>query len=148
MSERDFAICLATLAEAFGEKGLTPVRIDAYHRGLKDVPLPLLEKAVAKLIREYGTEPYKPKFPLVATIREAAEACRKDLLALFPYEACERCNHVGTVKVQSIDLASGHRVPKYERCSCYVAWQQQIEGMGASLQPLALPPAREDPDAA
>lgn len=148
MSERDFAMALAMLAEAFGEKGLTPVRIEAYHRGLQDVPIPLINAAVSKLIREYGVDPFRPKFPVVAVIRGAAEACRKELLARHPYEACEACHHIGTVKVNAIELGSGHQVPKYERCSCYARWQQQVEGMGASLQPLALPPAREDHDAA
>ena len=38
-------MALATLAEAFGEKNLTPVRIEAYHNGLKEIPMPLINAA-------------------------------------------------------------------------------------------------------
>lgn len=124
MSDRDFAMALALLAEAFGEKGLTPVRIDAYHKSLQDVPLPLLRAAVQRAIntREW--------FPKVKQLREDAEACRLELMARNKYEPCQAC--VGgwvTVKIEGASFA--------QHCDCFTSHLARLDSLGLVARPVA-----------
>lgn len=131
MSERDFAMALAMLAEAFGEKGLTPVRIEAYHKGLKDVPLPLLNAAVRKGIET------RSWFPKVAELRHDAEVCRRELMDRHTFEACQLCEASGWRQVEVDGVA------RVTRCTCWKDWQQRLTELGVTSQALALPAARE-----
>lgn len=130
MSERDFAMALAMLAEAFGEKHLTPVRIEAYHRSLSDVPLPLLNAAVRRAITA------RTWFPKVAELRADAEACRRELIQAHPYEGCCECED-----------SRGWRAVHYgthiavEQCPCRRRHQELMASFGATSTPLALPEA-------
>lgn len=134
MSERDFAMAMAMLAEAFGEKGLTPVRIEAYHRGMEGVSLPLLNAAVRHAIQT------RQWFPKVAELRADAEVCRRQLIDAHPYERCAACGRAGWVRVESAG-----QVPKYRQCRCYEHWQARLGEAGVTAAPIkALPPGRDD----
>jgi hypothetical protein len=130
--ERDFAMAIAMLAEAFGEKGLTPVRIEAYHRGLEGVPQVVLNAAVQKAIQT------RSWFPKVAELREDCETCRREVRAKLQFEPCISCEDSPgwiTVTVENVQ--------RVKRCACWQAHMQQLQALGAGEQPLALPPGRE-----
>lgn len=132
MSERDFAMALAMLAEAFGEKGLTPVRIEAYHRGLEGVPLAVLTAAVQKAIQT------RQWFPKVAELREDCEACRREMRAKLHHQPCIECEDTpGWVTLTEAN------VQRVRRCRCWNVFQDQLAALGAGEKTLALPPARE-----
>lgn len=136
MSERDFAMALAMLAEAFGEKHLTPARIEAYHRSLSDVPLPLLNAAVRRAITA------RTWFPKVAELRADAEACRRELIAAHPYDGCCECESQKgwrtVFRQKAGDLTANVTV---ERCPCHRRHQELMASFGATRTPLALPEA-------
>ena len=134
MSERDFAMALAMLAEAFGEKGLTPVRIEAYHRSLSDIPLPVLNHAV-KLAIDHGDW-----FPKVAQFRRFCEQARLELRASvgMPDPRCEGCTAQGFTE-ETID-----GVKRMVRCQCWTLTQRKVAELGIPATPLALPHADED----
>lgn len=138
MSERDFAMALAMLAEAFGEKHLTPVRIEAYHRALKDIPLPLLNAAVRRAITA------RTWFPKVAELRTDAEACRRELIAAHPYQGCVECEDSrgfrAVLRTKTGELTETLTV---ERCPCHKRHQELMAGFGVTAAPLALPAAEE-----
>lgn len=66
--QKKFAIYMAMLGTAFGEKGISPERIDIYWAHLKDVPIDMVGQAVESIIRsrKYSS------IPTIAEIREAA----------------------------------------------------------------------------
>lgn len=130
--ERDFAMALAMLAEGFGEKHLTPVRIEAYHSGLKDVSIPLLNAAVRKAIQT------RQFFPKVSEIRHDAETCRRELIAAHPYEGCLECADKRGWCELTID-----GVKRMARCPCTRRYITLLAGLGVSTEPLALPAGRE-----
>lgn len=99
----------------------------AYHRALSDVPVPLLESAVAAALRVDS-----PFMPRPGELRAMAEVRRRELLAAFPYERCAACHYIGTVRTGTV----GGK-PVYGRCSCWATYQKQIEAMGISEKPLA-----------
>ncbi len=134
--ERDFAMALAMLAEGFGERNLTPVRIEAYHRSLQDVPIMLLNAAVNRLLKEVNSEQFRhSKLPLPGDVRLAAEKCRRELIAAHPYEGCVDCeDRKGWQEV----MFDG--VKRMRRCPCLERHRLMLEGLGATATPLALPP--------
>jgi hypothetical protein len=134
MSERDFAIQLATLAEAFGEQKLTPVRIEAYHRGLQDVPIPLLTQVVDRLIQTVGSESFRwTALPAVADIRQAAETIRREELRRHPYQGCLECDQ----QKGWIEVKDDHGVLRARRCRCWQGHQEKLERLGLSAKPIA-----------
>ncbi len=135
--ERDFAMALAMLAEGFGERNLTPVRIEAYHRSLEDVSIPLLNAAVDRLLKEVSSEQFRhSKLPLPGDWRLAAEKCRREIVAAHPYDGCIECeDRKGWVEV-TMD-----GVKRMRRCACLERHRLMLEGFGATAAPLALPPA-------
>lgn len=133
MSERDFAMALAMLAEAFGEKGLTPVRIEAYHRSLSDIPMPVLNHAVGLAIK--GSR----FFPRVAELRKWCEQARIELRGALKHEPCAVCEQSPGWAAVLID-----GIPKVTRCQCWKAHQAKVEALGVGNQPLALPAAVDD----
>jgi hypothetical protein len=134
MSDRDFAMALAVLAEAFKEKALTPARIEMYYRGLNDIPISLLSAAVQHANRT------RKWFPKVSEIREDCEAVRKALIAAHPYDpsGCESCAGTGW---EPIVVAGVQRVT---RCGCWRVYIAKLTQIGVTPQPLALPAGRDD----
>lgn len=131
MSERDFAMALAVLAEAFGEKLLTPVRIDTYHKALRDIPLPLFQAAVQRAIHT------RTFFPKVSELRADAEFCRHGLIQANPYAGCAECE-------SSIGWRPRLDQPRsVERCPCFARHQDKLALLGVGPEPLALPAARD-----
>jgi hypothetical protein len=142
-TERDFAIALAMLSEAMGEKHLTPVRIEAYHRGLKDVPLPLLQAAVDRLIQTMGSDAFRwTALPLVADIRKVCEQVRLEQLARHPYEGCCDCEHSRGWRTLLVD-----GITKVDRCPCLARHREKLRALGLSapLASLTTPPEALEP---
>lgn len=131
--ERDFAMALAMLAEGFGEKHLTPVRIEAYHAGLKDVSIPLLNAAVRKAIQT------RQFFPKVSEIRADAETCRRELIAANPYLGCASCEDA----LGWTEITDDKGVKRMHRCPCSRRYITKLAGLGVTAEPLALPVGRE-----
>jgi hypothetical protein len=131
MSEREFAMALAMLAEAFGEKGLTPVRIEAYHRSLTDVPIGVLNNAVTAAIKSAKF------FPRVAELREYCEKARVEMRSSIkmPDVPCDGCSKDGFT-----ELVVGN-VQRMVRCDCWKATQAKVQALGVGAEPLALPEA-------
>lgn len=144
MSERDFAMALALLAESMGEQKLTPVRIEAYHRGLKDVPLNLLQATVDRLIQTVGSDTFRwTALPPVADIRRTAEGIRRELLALHQHTGCVECEDQRGFR--TVLGATGQKV--VERCPCKSRHQEKLERLGLVTPLAALPAApMEEPE--
>lgn len=146
MSERDFAMCLALLAEAMGERTLTPVRIEAYHRGLKDIALPLLQATVDRLIQSIGSDSFRwTALPLVADIRKAAEEVRRELKAGYPWTPCAECED--TPRFRPVTDKDG--TPRVERCPCVARYIEALTARGWHQSIVSLPAAEPlEPEAA
>lgn len=132
MTERDFAMALAVLAEAFGEQRLTPVRIGTYRESLADIPLPLLQETVRRAVKT------RTWFPKVSELRQDAEVCRLELIAAHPYDGCVNCEDHRGWAPREID-----GVTRMVRCSCWRAHKELLAGFGIGTEPLALPAGRE-----
>lgn len=143
MSERDFAIQLATLAEAFGEQKLTPVRIEAYHRNLQDVPIPLLALTVDRMIQQIGSDSFRwTALPPVADIRKWAEIVRREEI---PKHAIGECGACDSTRWKALD-GPGNRV---EKCHCLKAHAHKLAQLGLTTMALAsFPAGREEPEIA
>ena len=74
-SSRKFAILMAHLGVALGDKGMPKNRIDTYWEYLKDIPIDNLARAITNIIkaRKY------PTMPTIAEIREAALGRDEDI---------------------------------------------------------------------
>lgn len=106
---------------------------EVYFRALADIPRPLLEEAVSRLLRED-----RQFFPKVTELRAAAERVRLSLRTAMTFEPCDRCElSPGWAAI----LVDG--VPRVTRCDCWKAHQQRIAALGAGSEPLALPASRE-----
>jgi len=66
--KKKFAILMALLGTAFGEKGIAPERIDVYWEHLRDIPIDEVNRAVKTIIK---TRRYS-SIPTIAEIRDAA----------------------------------------------------------------------------
>lgn len=119
-------MAIAMLAEAFGVKDLTPIRVKVYEQALQKVPTNLLDRMVRKAIET------RTFFPRVAELLADAEVCRRELLAAHPYERCASCHHMGTVRIGT----TGGR-PQYGRCKCWTAYQERLSGLGVTEKPIA-----------
>lgn len=123
-------MALAMLAEAFSEKTLTPVKLEAYHRSLLDIPIPVLNHAV-KLAIESSTF-----FPRVAELRTYCEQARVELRAAIVFDpiACgEGCS------LQGFTEEKVNGVLRMVRCSCWKLTQAKVAQLEVPAQPIALP---------
>lgn len=133
--ERDRAMALAAVIEAFGVKDFTPVRVNVYLDNLKDISVPLLNAAVRLAIQT------RTWFPKVAELRADAERCRRELLEAHPYERCSACNGFGKVRV----FRDGEK-PRYANCRCWEQYQARMADLGVTERPIALLEARPSVD--
>lgn len=138
MSERDRAMAIAMLSEAFAVKNLTPARVRIYEQALQKVPQALLEPMVRRAI-----DTRKPRWgdlPTVAELREDAETCRTELLSGLRFELCavnEGCSANGWTEREM------NGVKRAVRCSCWQRLQREREALGVGSEPLALPAAED-----
>lgn len=111
----------------------------AYLRFLKDVPVPLLQAAVAAA----EADPSITFMPAAPEWLARCEAERMRLAALHPYEPCTACNGIGTVRTSP----RGSLRPTYGPCACRRSHVARLERLGIPSTPLAqLPAARVEPD--
>ena len=73
--KKKFAILMAMLGTAFGEKGIMPERIDIYWAHLLDIPVDTVAQAVQTIIK---TRRYS-SIPTIAEIRDAALGRDEDI---------------------------------------------------------------------
>lgn len=106
----------------------------AYHRALKHVPLPLLQRAVDAAATACDF------FPKPVELLRLAERERSALLTAHPFTACAACERSPGWRPQIVD-----GVERLARCDCYRAWQRQLADLGAGVERLvpALLVARE-----
>lgn len=142
MTEYEFAIQLTLLAEAFGEQKLTPVRIEAYHRNLQDLSLPILALVVDRLIQTVGSGSFRwTALPPVADIRLVAEQIRREELGKHAMPACLVCE---STRWRPITVAGVTRV---QRCPCVALHAAAMEQLGLTTRPFcALPVGELEPD--
>lgn len=139
---RDFARLLVTLAETMGEQKLSPVRIEAYHRNLQDVPIPLLALTVDRMIQQIGSDSFRwTALPPVADIRKWAEIVRREEIPKHAISACVECDSTRWRPV----LVDG--VSRVQRCPCLTRHQSKLEGLGLPMKALtAAPVTRDEPE--
>lgn len=73
--KKKFAILMAMLGTAFGEKGISPDRIEIYWAHLNDIPVDTIAVAVKRIIK---TRKFS-SIPTIAEIREAALGRDEDI---------------------------------------------------------------------
>jgi len=134
---REIGMALATLAEAYGLRDLTPARIKIYERALKKIPVALLSPMVEHCIdtrKPYGRD----WLPSVEELRADAEWARQDILKRTPYEMCAQCeDSQGWLEIEQ------DGVKRLRRCSCRAAYLAKLDGLGAIGETLSLPPVQE-----
>lgn len=124
---------LATLFTAY-KKTVDDEAVALYGRGLTDIPLPLLDRAIARAIRT------RTWLPAVAELRADAEAERQVLLKEHPWKPCAVCrDSEGWVAFTDTD-----GVARVKRCGCFDRYRAQLAALGVTDHPvLALPAASE-----
>ena len=75
--KKKFSIYMALLGTAFGDKGISPERIDVYYEHLRDISIDTIGRAVQSILR---TRKYT-SVPTIAEIREAALGRDEDIEA-------------------------------------------------------------------
>lgn len=142
MNEQEFAMQLALLAEAFGEQKLTPVRIEAYHRNLQDLTLPIMALVVDRLIQTVGSGSFRwTALPPVADIRLAAEQIRREELGKHAMPACIVCD---STRWRPVTVMGVVRV---QRCPCVALHAAAMEQLGLTTRPFcALPVGELEPE--
>lgn len=140
---REFARLLVMLAETMGEQKLTPVRIEAYHRNLQDVPIPLLALTVDRMIQTIGSDSFRwTALPPVKDIRVVAETIRCELRGKHAWTPCIECQD--SPRWREVTLPDG---VKMERCPCVARHLAKLTQMGLTEQPLAMLPVAERDEA-
>lgn len=124
---------LATLFTAY-RKTVDDEAAALYGRGLDDIPLRLLDRAIGRAIRT------RTWLPTVAELRADAEAERRALLQAHPYTPCAGCReNAGWVAVIDTD-----GVARVRRCGCFARWRDRLAQLGVTEDAvLALPAASE-----
>lgn len=120
MTYDEFAQAIASLAMQLGAEWDGPTW-RAYYRSLMRDPQPSRTLVLAAIDRAGAT---RTKFPSAAQLRELAESERADILAANPYRKCEACNYTGF-----IEAPDDHGVKRASRCTCWLAYQQQIAAL-------------------
>jgi hypothetical protein len=125
------AMCIGNLFTAFG-KQMTRADAMLYWRALHDVPVPLLDAAVTKSVREHiYANPPRP-----AQVRIFAEACRLEIRERYPWKKCDACRESeGWVPVMIDGIA------RVQRCECYSRALRTLRELGADGPALTAPPS-------
>lgn len=128
MTLQECVAILAPLALALRAEMDDPT-FRAYYRVLKGAPARLLDAAVDSLLTtELRFMPTAPE------LLAASEHTRRRLVEAHPHSGCIDCEESrGWVP---IDVNGVQRV---RRCPCFARWQQKLEQMGVTMQPLSMP---------
>lgn len=100
-----FGMCITNLFTAFGKQLDRPTGL-MYWRALHDVPVPMLDAAVGKAVRE------RTWLPKPAEVRHDAEACRLAVRERFAWTSCGQCSQQGWIE-EDVD-----GVKRAVRCLC------------------------------
>lgn len=88
--KKKFSVYMALLGTAFGDKGISPERIDVYYEHLRDIPVDLLGRAVQTILK---TRKFS-SVPTIAEIREAAFGREDEIEAAAVKAWGEACHSV------------------------------------------------------
>jgi hypothetical protein len=119
-----------SLVEAFRlkEDDITVALTNVYKVALEQIPAPLLDLTVRRLILT------RRFFPRPVDILEDAEAVRLELKASLKFVPCAMCeSSPGWCEV----IVDG--VARLARCQCWTIHQQKVAALGVGDKPLSLP---------
>lgn len=120
---------IATLFTAY-RKRIGEADLTLYGRGCGDIPLPLLDAAVAHAIRT------RRFLPVVAELRADAETQRQAIAGRLPYVPCRLCRDEAPSWI-AIEDADGVR--RVTRCGCWIAHQDLCRRHGYTATPVCQP---------
>lgn len=134
MTEDARKLAIATLAEHYKPRDLTPAQIRIYEKALQVVPVALLEPMVTRTI---ATRHGYGGLPQVHELLEDAEYVRLELQRANPHTPCAACeDHAGWIDTGD---------ERYKRCSCWHAHKAKLARLGVGHTPLALPAGQARP---
>lgn len=123
---------LATLFTAY-RKVVDDEAAALYARGLSDVPVPLLDRAMIRTVRT------RTFLPSVAELRQDAEAERQAFVQAHPFVPCTVCRESeGWVAFTDDD-----GVARVRRCACFARYHANLARIGIAGPILALPAPSE-----
>lgn len=131
-----FGKLMAALSMMKAKDALIGFGVEVYEDRTVDVPLPLLTRAVQQVLDSGGWRPDPGE------LLQACERERAAMRAALKFTPCEQCNGTGW------DTVLSEGVSRVVRCQCWRAHQAKVLELGAGSQPLALPAARDDHEAA
>lgn len=107
---------------------------DVYEGATARIPMPILSRAVAKIIQ---TQKW---FPTVSEILESCEAVRVEMRGQLQFTRCEdsACSAQGWIE----RVVCGEF--RMVRCECWEQHQERVKALGVPETPLALPAAKDD----
>lgn len=126
---RTLEAMIATLFTAY-RKRIGEADLTLYERGCGDIPLPLLDAAVAHAIRT------RRFLPVVAELRADAETQRQAIAGRLPYVPCRVCRDEAPSWVEGLD---GDGVRRVARCACWIAHQALCRQHGYTATPVSQP---------
>jgi len=94
---------------------------------LRDIPAPLLKRAVLALARTPRKYPFRP-----GDVRAAAEDCRKQLLAADPWQPCSDCRDLNGF----VEITDTQGVQRLQVCGCKKAYAARLTKDGIPLRPV------------
>lgn len=127
--ERDRAMAIAMLAEAFSVRDMTSAKVKIYDQALQKVPHLCLEPMTQRAITT------RSWFPKVAELLEDAEYARLELIRTLGDFGCASCeDHKGWIAMTQDDGTT-----RMERCGCWKRLQEKRLALDVGTEPLALP---------
>lgn len=133
--EDGLAEVLAGLSTLRRKEGLSVEDTEVYARVLADVPLPVLQAAGTRILREGNGW-----FPTPPELRQACAHERARILVANPYDGCESCaGQIGWVDVQT------DRGPAVKPCLCKQVYANKLArlGVGPEVEPRRLTAANK-----
>lgn len=124
-------MALASLAEGYGVKEITPAQIRIYERALKAIPPALLAPMVDRCLatrKGYG------KLPEIVDLKADAEWARQDVLRKNPWSPCAICELTPGWAELTID-----GVKRVTKCQCKRAYLEKLEALGAGQTVIEAP---------
>lgn len=106
----------------------------AYFRVLQDVPAPLFEAAIERLMGESRTF-----IPKAGEIKALCDQERRAIIAAHPHEGCVDCESSRGWREVRINGAA-----YVERCPCWSRHWEKLSALGVPARPLALPAVVEE----
>lgn len=127
-----FGKLMAALTTMKRRERLAPYEVDVYEAATAAIPLPVLSRAVTRLITTAEW------FPTVHELLEACEAIRVEMRGSLKFEPCGEASCSAQGWTERV-VGGVHRMV---RCDCWQSHQERVKALGVPDVPLALPAAR------